>query len=235
MTSTRQVPRITSGKSLGEQAYEALRDSILTLKLEPGQTIFESEIADTFKISRTPIRDAFQLLVTEHLIEVLPQRHKKIARISESKVKESSFVRLSLESSAFKLAAGGWDGSEKFVHAERQIGRILREQREAAEHQDVVQFLQLDEAFHKCILELTGNATLLEVVYHMRGHLNRLRYLAMKELVLTGKLVEEHLELFDSLKNNDKTGTVQLLERHLGNLDHEIPQLREQFPHYFTD
>ncbi|SEG64644.1 GntR family transcriptional regulator [Paenibacillus sp. UNC499MF] len=233
--STRQVPRITSGKSLGEQAYDALRDSIITLKLEPGQTIFESEIADTFKISRTPIRDAFQLLVTEHLIEVLPQRHKKIARISESKVKESSFVRLSLESSAFKLAAGGWDSSEKFVHAERQIGRILREQSEAADHQDVVQFLQLDEAFHKCILELTGNATLLEVVYHMRGHLNRLRYLAMKELVLTEKLVEEHLELFDSLKKNDETGTVQLLERHLGNLDHEIPQLREQFPHYFTD
>lgn len=235
MMSTRQVPRITSGKSLGEQAYDALRDSIITLKLEPGQTIFESEIADTFKISRTPIRDAFQLLVTEHLIEVLPQRHKKIARISESKVKESSFVRLSLESSAFKLAAGGWDSSEKFVHAERQIGRILREQSEAADHQDVVQFLQLDEAFHKCILELTGNATLLEVVYHMRGHLNRLRYLAMKELVLTEKLVEEHLELFDSLKKNDETGTVQLLERHLGNLDHEIPQLREQFPHYFTD
>ncbi|MFS0840305.1 GntR family transcriptional regulator [Paenibacillus sp. 1P03SA] len=235
MPSTRQVPRITSGKSLGEQAYEALRDSIVTLKLEPGQTIFESEIADTFKISRTPIRDAFQLLVTEHLIEVLPQRHKKIALISESKVKESSFVRLSLESSAFKLAAGGWDSSEKFVHAERQIGRILREQSEAAEHQDVVQFLQLDEAFHKCILELTGNTTLLEVVYHMRGHLNRLRYLAMKELVLTRKLVEEHLELFDSLKKNDETGTVRLLERHLGNLDHEIPQLREQFPHYFTD
>ncbi|EGL20261.1 MULTISPECIES: GntR family transcriptional regulator [unclassified Paenibacillus] len=235
MASTPQIPLITSGKSLGEQAYEALRDSIITLKLEPGQPIFESEIADTFQISRTPIRDAFQLLVTEHLIEVLPQRHKKIARISESKVKESSFVRLSLESSAFKLAAGSWDSSEKFVQAERQISRILREQSEAAEHQDVIQFLQLDEAFHKCILELTGNATLLEVVYHMRGHLNRLRYLAMKELVLTRKLVEEHLELFDSLKKRDETRTVQLLEQHLGSLDHEIPQLREQFPHYFTD
>ncbi|MEC0247948.1 GntR family transcriptional regulator [Paenibacillus chitinolyticus] len=235
MASTRQIPLITSGKSLGEQAYEALRDSIITLKLEPGQTIYESEIADTFQISRTPIRDAFQLLVTEHLIEVLPQRHKKIARISESKVKESSFVRLSLESSAFKLAAGSWDSSEKFAQTERQITRILREQSEAAEHQDVVQFLQLDEAFHKCILELTGNATLLEVVYHMRGHLNRPRYLAMKELVLTRKLVEEHLALFDSLKKRDEARTVQLLEEHLGSLDHEIPQLREQFPHYFTD
>ncbi|MCM3652595.1 GntR family transcriptional regulator [Metabacillus litoralis] len=229
------ISSISTSKNLGEQAYETLRDSIITLQLEPGLTIFESEIAASLNISRTPIRDAFQFLISEGLIEVLPQRTKRIASISESKVKESGFVRLSLESSAFKLVARNWGDSEQHNIAEKQINRILHEQSEAAEQQDVVQFLQLDEAFHRCILQLAGNKTLLGVVYHMRGHLDRFRYLAMKELVLTKNLIHEHEELFASLKRQDEGKVEQLLEHHLGKFDLEIPRLREAFPDYFSD
>ncbi|MDF2715877.1 MAG: GntR family transcriptional regulator, partial [Paenibacillus sp.] len=55
------MSQVSSGKSLGEQAYETIRDSILTLQLAPGQTIYENELADSLQISRTPIRDAFHL------------------------------------------------------------------------------------------------------------------------------------------------------------------------------
>ena len=81
---------VSTSKNLGEQAYETLRDSIITLQLEPGQTIFESEIAPSLNISRTPIRDAFQYLISEGLVEVLPQRTKRIASISESKFKRKT-------------------------------------------------------------------------------------------------------------------------------------------------
>jgi len=226
---------ISTSKNLGEQAYETLRDSIITLELEPGKTIYESEIATLLNISRTPIRDAFQRLITEGLIEVLPQRTKKIASISESKVKESGFVRLSLESSVFRLVARNWGDDEHHDKVEKQINRILQEQSEAAEEQDVVPFLQLDEAFHRCILQLAGNETLLGVVYHMRGHLNRFRYIAMKELVLTKNLVDEHYDLFNSLKSRNEEKVAQLLEHHLGKYDSEIQQLREAFPNYFSD
>ncbi|MEI7026209.1 GntR family transcriptional regulator [Paenibacillus sp. y28] len=229
------VPSGSSARNLGQQAYETLRDSIITLQLEPGQTIYESEVADLLHISRTPIRDAFHLLISERLIEVLPQRTKQVACISEWKVKESSFVRLSLESSAFKLAARQWGSTPACMKAERQIGVILEEQSEAAEQQNVIEFLRLDEAFHHCVLQLAGNGTLLEVVYQMRGHLNRFRFLAMKELVLTKHLVHEHHELFQCLKSKDESGVAQLLELHLGKLDSEIPPLRERFPTYFRD
>lgn len=225
----------SKGRSLSDQAYETLRHSIITLELEPGQTLYENELADALNISRTPIRDAFHLLLAEGLIEVLPQRTRKVACLSELKVKESSFVRLSLESSAFKLAARQWDASNRHVKTDKLITRILEEQSEAAEQQDVVLFLQLDEAFHSCILQLADNGTLLEVVHQMRGHLNRFRYLAMKELVLTKNLVQEHYELFDCLKKRDEAGLVQLLEHHLGKIEREIPLLRKKFPAYFSD
>lgn len=229
------ISSITRSKSLGEIAYEALRDSIISLKLKPGQTIFENEIANTFGISRTPVRDAFQRLIAEGLIEVLPQRTKKITTISVSKVKESGFVRLSLEKSVFKLVSKNWSDTGQYVVAEKQVKRILEEQNEAAEQQNVSQFLELDEAFHKVILQLSGNDTLLDVVYQMRGHLNRFRFLAMKELVLTKGLVDEHAELFHEVKHGNVKKVDALLERHLNNFDSEIPQLRELFPRYFSD
>lgn len=226
---------LSTGKSLGEQAYEAIRDAIVALELKPGQPLYENELADTLNISRTPIRDAFQRLVSERLVDVLPQRNKRVAYISEHKVKESGFVRLSLESGAFRLAARHWGDAGHPPGGEKRIERLLEEQREAAERQDVLEFLRLDEAFHRCVLQAAGNETLLEVVYHMRGHLNRFRYLAMKELVLTTSLVQEHEELFDRLKRRDEEGVAMLLESHLGKLGAEFPRLREQFPDYFQD
>jgi len=226
---------ITSARSLSEQAYERIRDSIISLELEPGQVVQENELAVSLGISRTPIRDAFHLLISERLIDVLPQRTKKIACISVSKVLESSMVRLSLESTAFKIVAKQWGESPLHAKAEKQMAAILQEQREAAEQQDTAQFLRLDEAFHRQVLLLAGNQTLLDVVYHMRGHLNRFRYLAMKELVLTKSLVKEHDELFGHLKKRDEQAVVQLLEAHLGKLSTEIPPLREKFAHFFQD
>lgn len=225
----------SSTKNLGEQAYEALREAIITLELEPGQTIFENEIASQLSISRTPTRDAFKLLISEGLIEVTPQRTKKVVRISESKVKESGFVRLSLETSAFKLVATNWQSTKVYETAEREMKRILQQQREAAEDQDMKLFLQWDEAFHNRILQLAGNETLQGVIYHMRGHLNRFRYLAMRELVLTEDLIVDHEQLFTSLTNKEEKKVEELLKRHLTKYHAEIPRLREQFSTYFTD
>lgn len=57
----------------------------------------------------------------------------------------------------------------------------------------------------------------------------------MKELELTKRLIEEHEELFISLKKRDEEAVSQLLELHMGKLDLEIPRLREKLPTYFVD
>lgn len=226
----------TSYKSLGYQAYETIRDAIITLNLEPGQMVMEVELAEQLGISRTPIREAFQMLVNEQLLQVLPQRTKKISLISDVKVKESSFVRFSLESSAFQLVAEQWDANQpRYTAAEQQLQLLLKQQQEAAERQDVLAFLKLDEQFHQLILKLAGNETLLEVVYHMRGHLNRYRYLAMKEFQLTKKLVQEHSELLRTLISGDALAAKQQLEAHLNKLDDDIPLLQKKYPAYFQD
>lgn len=69
------LPNISKNRNtLSDHAYQVIRGAIVTLQLEPGQLVFESELGSTLGVSRTPIREAFRRLMTEELIEILPQR-----------------------------------------------------------------------------------------------------------------------------------------------------------------
>ena len=103
------VPIEQNRQTLGEKAYSSIRNAIITLRLKPGQMVYESKLAQSLGVSRTPIREAFRTLLTEELIEILPQRGARIAYISEKKVQETSFVRECLELSAFEEIAKKWD------------------------------------------------------------------------------------------------------------------------------
>jgi DNA-binding GntR family transcriptional regulator len=58
-----------------------LRDEILDLKIAPGSPVDEVQLAERFKMSRTPIREALVRLAGEGLIETLPNRSTMVANI----------------------------------------------------------------------------------------------------------------------------------------------------------
>lgn len=227
------LPPQLQRKSLGDQVYESIREGIVSLRLEPGSMIFENEIAETLQVSRTPIREAIRLLVSEQLLEVLPQRGTRIAYISERKVAETRFIREHLELGAFRVAAKLWQQQDRKALRQR-IDELLNRQRAAAQDGDIGRFLQLDEEFHRSVMEVTGNATLLQVVYHMRGHLNRVRFLAIKQLHHMDRVIEEHYGLIEAIERGEEERTARRLEQHMGKLDAELPELRAAYPHYFT-
>src|SRR4030095_11590787 len=70
-TGKRPVPRVDT---LTEQAYRLIEEQIVTLRLRPGDVLSEQMLSATFKIGRTPIREALQRLAREGLITVLPRK-----------------------------------------------------------------------------------------------------------------------------------------------------------------
>lgn len=228
------VPIEQNRQTLGEKAYSSIRNAIITLRLKPGQMVYESKLAQSLGVSRTPIREAFRTLLTEELIEILPQRGARIAYISEKKVQETSFVRECLELSAFEEIAKKWD-AQASAEAEQELLRLLDEQKHAASNGDAERFLQLDEAFHHKMLEQLDNDTLLDVVFHMRGHLNRMRYLALEQLKDMDRLIVEHEAILQAVTANQAAETVKLLKQHLTKLSEDLSFLKDKFPDYFKD
>ncbi|MGO4270477.1 GntR family transcriptional regulator [Paenibacillus sp. TAF58] len=229
------MPNITTKReTLSDNAYHVIRDAIVSLRLEPGQMVYEAELGSTLGVSRTPIREAFRRLMAEELIEVEPQRGARIAYMSKKKIDEARFVRISLEANAFKEVAKLWNPEEaRFQGLFAQVKGILDNQKKMVDEQNFDTFFQLDEKFHYTLLETLGNVTLISIINQMRGHLNRMRYLELQETKHMRRLVAEHEGIFDAIVSNNVELTERLLSEHILLLEGSMNDLIKKYSHYF--
>src|SRR6476646_12259754 len=89
LPSSRESPR----RSLNDKAYEHLRQAILSGELPVGTIVAETKVAEDLGISKTPVRQALQLLRTEGLLEVGPRRQLVVRGFSASHRNEILRIR----------------------------------------------------------------------------------------------------------------------------------------------
>jgi len=142
-------------------------------------------------------------------------------------------LREQLESGAFREAARRWDPDLHGPVRDR-LEANLREQAKAAEAGDLPAFFRLDEAFHRLIMGVAGNETLLALIDRMRAHLNRVRFLSLKDERDEARILGEHRELLDAVASGHEERTVRLLMAHIGKMDSVLRRLESRHPDYFV-
>ena len=90
-------PLIVKPVSLSEQAYQIIKEAIITNSIKAGEILTEEQLASQLNISRTPIRTALKQLVLEHLAEVNENKNVVVSNITEDDVKNVCAVRKALE------------------------------------------------------------------------------------------------------------------------------------------
>ena len=95
---------IVRKKNLVRQVYQILYESIISLWLKPGQPLREKEICKQLQISRTPVREALLKLADERLIVILDRSGTYVSRINIEDVRESQFIRESMETATVRYA-----------------------------------------------------------------------------------------------------------------------------------
>jgi len=98
-------PKLTTGPTLSDQAYKALREDITTGALKPGQRLTERGLAEHLGVSPTPVREALQRLEHERLIERDTVRAIRVADPSVARLRELSLIDVALRGVAARLAA----------------------------------------------------------------------------------------------------------------------------------
>ena len=78
-----------SRRPLHEEAADRLRDLIVQGRLAPGARLNERLLTQQLGLSRTPLREAFKVLATEGLVELLPNRGAVVSHISTRSPGES--------------------------------------------------------------------------------------------------------------------------------------------------
>jgi DNA-binding GntR family transcriptional regulator len=220
---------------LGDVIYGELRKRIVSLTYHPGTMIFENVVAAEFKVSRTPVRQAFFRLAREELLVILPQRGALVSHLSIDKVKEAQAVREALEISAFGAVAWRWDeNAPAFRRAAADILACIAAQKAAVARGDYITFVALDEDYHNLVLRLNGNATLMAIVTDMRAHLTRLRYLELQEAHHEIEAIGYHEQILQALRAGDVCATTETLRLHLQRLEGFREQLFRKYEGVFV-
>jgi DNA-binding GntR family transcriptional regulator len=143
--------------SLKQRVADTVKDAILSGSIKPGEKIPEEKISEALGISRTPLREAMNLLVNYGLVNVVPRRGAFVSHITPEEILDILMVRMTLEPLGAEIAA------RKRVRHDRFIGD-LKELHTALKNKDIGDGSETDIAFHQVIAEASGSPTLLSVM-----------------------------------------------------------------------
>lgn len=134
-------------------AYTLTKDLIISGGLPGGSLISEGDIAARAGLSRTPVREAFLRLEAEGLMTLHPKRGAVIVPVSPGEAEDVLQLRRALETAAAeRIATRGLPAGVR-----GRLDALIERQRELAEQGDVAGFAEADEAFHRGIVEASGN------------------------------------------------------------------------------
>lgn len=184
--------------TLRERIVDFIKDAVVTGRLKPGERVPEQEIAESFGISRTPIREAFRQLESEGFLTVVPRKGAVVSPITDKDVSEFYAIKSLLEGHAAKTACAKLTPKEI-----RKLESLNANMERCAEKGDVKGFFRLDNQFHDTFLKACGNEKLYSLIHHLVQQFERFRITAMS---LPGRMqnsVKQHAEIIEAFKNND--------------------------------
>src|SRR3954451_11333765 len=221
-------PRVERPGSVGAQAFAALRHAVVTLRLKPGQSFSEQEVAQRLGVSRTPVREAVIRLAEAGLLEVLPQRGTFVRKISLKAVRDARFVREAIELAVLREAVGRLPAS--FFAAARAL---IVAQREAAAGDDLERFLGLDDVFHRSFADAVDLGHAWSVVEAQKTRMARVRFLSLAGASPVGPLIDEHETLLATAESGDPPASEAAMRAHLSEILSALEPLRQRYPDLF--
>lgn len=210
--SSRARRSLVKPSSLSAQAKESLRARIITGNIGGDRIYSVPSLAADFGVSATPVREAMVELVSDGLVEVVPNQGFRVVQLTDHDLDEICQVRLMLEVQGMVAVAQRTIDSRE-AEKYRQLARQIED---CAETDDEVGFLRVDRAFHLGLLGCLGNVRLVEVVSRLR---DQVRLYGVPTLGKRGELrdtAREHTELVDAIVEGDLSRVTELVTHHIG-------------------
>lgn len=188
-------------------AYSLLLEAIDVGVFKPGDRLVESDLADRFGVSRTPIREALQRLETQSLLE-RDGRSLIVASLSHSQMSELYVVRAELEGLAAKLAARHATDEEILV-----LQEMVQEDHDLLA--DPSALSRANRRFHKQIHLASHNRYLVQQLDLVH---RSMALMATTSLAADGRgavALAEHQAIVDAIANRDEAAAQEALRDHI--------------------
>lgn len=216
--------------SLSRRVYRSVRFDIVSGKISGGTRITETEIAQKFKVSRTPVREALQKLTQEKLITAIPKAGYLVEDLSDNELNDLFITRMEIEIVAFHKAID-------FITVEeiKRLDDNLEETKAAIKLGEDFKITQLDLDFHATIYKASRSVYLFRVCSMLSDLTLRYRHSLNLQPGLAGEMLKQHIQIYQAVLAKDTEAVSQALVHHAGTAkDHILSVMRKLRSDTFT-
>jgi DNA-binding GntR family transcriptional regulator len=203
--------------------YDALRERILSNDIAPGTRLVMRDVANQYRASDIPVREALRMLERDGLVETAPYRGARVTKLTAKEVEETYFIRSHLESIATGLAA------ERITDAElAQLNRLMSEMSAAVDAGDGPTFSDLNLEFHRMIVASCGNDMLRELtmdIWQRHSGFQRVFRMVPERLAISQR---EHEGIMAALHDHDADRASRLALLHKLSVRDSVSKLVDQ-------
>ncbi|MCA0961459.1 GntR family transcriptional regulator [Salipiger bermudensis] len=198
---------MTQIRTPNKDAYTLILEAIDSGVYRPGDRLVESELAERFGVSRTPIREALQRLETQSLL-ARDGRSLIVASLDHNQMAELYVVRTELEGLAARLAAR---------HATEEEIQVMRDMvsEDRALLDDPSVLARANRRFHKRIHLASHNRFLVQQLDLVH---RSMALMATTSLAAQGRgeiALAEHKAIVDAISRRDEDAAYKALRDHI--------------------
>ncbi|EGQ26563.1 GntR family transcriptional regulator [Sporosarcina newyorkensis 2681] len=203
--------------NLNDRVYLYLRDQIINNKLQPGTKIEYEAIMKELGISRTPLRDAMNLLQHDKFVEIKPRSGTHVYTPTTKDIEEVYDIRLSLETLAVVRACASVSQEEciklmkETDHAEKELHKGNTEP-----------FFLSDRNLHRTIIRHSNNSRLIDIMDSLEAQIKWFGIIMTINSERPSKAIAIHRKIIQAMMDSDEENAMRYMKQHIENVREDI-------------
>ena len=199
--------RLNTARTSGLDTYQKIVAEIRRGSLRPGDRLTETDLANRFGISRTPVREAIRQMEADGLITHLPRVGTTLRKLDYAEVSELYDMRTVLESTAARFAARAASDVEMEELASLNDAMCSADSPQA--------LAELNLQFHRALLDAARNRFLTRATRSLETTLLILGTTTMQLDSRANEANAEHTQILAALQSRDPVRAEQAMRSHI--------------------
>ncbi|WP_322923229.1 GntR family transcriptional regulator [Paenibacillus campi] len=203
-----------------QEMYQAIKQAIMEQKMRPNMQLVEEVLAESFGVSRTPVRNVVRRLAAEKLVTIIPYKGAFVSCPTVNEARQVFEMRRVIEVAVVRKVC------ENLSEAQYQLlSGLIQEEHHAQHSGRIFEAIRITGDFHLRLAEASGNS------YYYR-YLEELVSLSYVIIALYGeqktKCCHDHQLILNAIRSGDAELAERLMLEHLHEIEQEL-HFEEQY------
>ena len=199
-------------KTIRELLFKHLRQLIISGRFPAGEKLVEQDLAEQFKVSRTPVREAIRKLEIEGLVRYQSRRGVIVTGFSPDDIDEIYATREVLEGLAARLAAE--HATDEDLGALRQLLEQMSEAFAAGEHKRAA---QIHTRFDDVLYRIGRNQRLVGILTQFSQYIEHGKLVSLTRQGRADEIRAEHAAMVEAIGGRDPDAAERAARLHVAN------------------